>query len=52
MTKEKCCICGEDIERGFMDKLVGTIVRKDKKVFYICNSCQKEYKNSLKDKIK
>jgi DNA-directed RNA polymerase subunit RPC12/RpoP len=46
MAKEKCSICGKEIERGFMDKIIGTIIKtkKDNKtqIDYICNTCQKE----------
>lgn len=51
MSKEKCSICGKNIEKGFMDKIVGTIVKKKKdgklNFQYICNFCQKEHKNSF-----
>ena len=42
MAKEKCYICGKDIERGFMNKIIGSTIKKNNKILYICNICQKE----------
>lgn len=50
MAKEKCNICGNEIKHGFMDKIIGTIIKEDNKVLYICNICQKEKLKSVKQK--
>jgi len=54
MTK-KCNLCKEEIKTTFLDKLEGTIMTinedENSKKFYICSSCQKEYKEDLKEKI-
>jgi len=56
MAKEKCEICGEELRRGFMDKIVGTRVKiKDggsNKFYFVCPVCQKEHGNGLKAKLK
>ena len=52
----KCDICNEEIEKVFLGKLNGTIVKileGEKNVEYrVCDKCQKEYKDKIKDKIK
>lgn len=52
---EKCCICGEKIEETFLGKINGTTVRvsKNTKTGYdfVCNSCQKEHKDKLKEVV-
>jgi len=52
---ERCMLCNEEIKKIFLDKLNGTIIKtgnKEKsKKNYVCSSCQKEYKNDLKEKI-
>ena len=51
----KCNICGNEIEEAFLEKIKGTIVKVrkgDKNVgYYVCDKCQKEYKDKLKGKI-
>lgn len=51
----KCTICGKDIEEAFLGKIKGTIVKikkGDKNVEYpVCDVCQKEHKDKLKEKI-
>jgi uncharacterized protein with PIN domain len=55
MAREKCAICNKEIEKGFMDKIIGTVVKiknnDTKQTFLVCNTCQKEYKDSIKDKL-
>jgi len=50
----KCFFCGKDIEKTFLDKFNGTIVKikeGDKNILhYVCSQCQKKHKN-LKDEI-
>ncbi len=51
----KCTICGKDIEEAFLEKLKGTIVKikkGEKNVEYpVCDVCQREYKDKLKEKV-
>jgi len=51
----KCAICGKEIEEIFLGKIKGTIVKirkGEKNVEYpVCDNCQKEYKDKLKEKI-
>ncbi len=52
---EKCELCREKIEETFLGKLNGTIVigkrnSKDGKA-YVCNECQSEHKDKLKEMI-
>lgn len=52
MVKEKCFICKNELKVGFMNKILGTIVKKDNKTFFVCQNCQKEFKDNLMDKLK
>ena len=40
----KCSICGKKGEKTFLNKIIGTIIRVDKKDKYICNECQSKLK--------
>jgi len=52
---EKCELCKEEIKTTFLDKLDGTMVKtgegETSKKHFICPSCQKEHKNSIKEKL-
>jgi DNA-directed RNA polymerase subunit RPC12/RpoP len=37
----KCDICGNKIEKTFLDKVLGTYITKDSKKYVICSNCQK-----------
>ncbi len=50
MAKEKCNICGNEVKRGFMDKIIGTTVKENNKILYICNICQREKSELIKSK--
>ena len=53
---EKCELCKEEIKTTFLDKLDGTIVKtgegESSKKHFVCSSCQKEFGNELKGKLK
>ena len=55
MAREKCNICSSEIEKGFMDKIIGTVIKiKDGdsfKVYFVCSLCQKQYGNDLRSKL-
>ncbi|MEM4396089.1 MAG: hypothetical protein QXR30_00280 [Candidatus Woesearchaeota archaeon] len=38
----KCEICKKDIKKTYLDKIVGTVIYKKGKMYYICNSCQRK----------
>ncbi|MEM3374488.1 MAG: hypothetical protein QXE31_04675 [Candidatus Woesearchaeota archaeon] len=40
----KCSICNKKIEYTFLGKILGTYVKKNAKLYPICNECQKRYK--------
>jgi len=50
---EKCYLCEDEIKKTFLDKIIGTIVKIKKgdknKDIYICNECQKKYKDLKKE---
>jgi hypothetical protein len=50
---EKCEICGEKLEETFLGKVRGTTIRVKKNTrtgfVYICNNCQKEHKDKIKE---
>jgi hypothetical protein len=54
--KIKCDLCKNEIQTTFLDKLEGTSIKvgegETSKKFHICNDCQKEHKNDLKEKVK
>lgn len=41
----KCDICGNKIAELFLDKLKGTVVKKENsnKKYYVCFECQKKF---------
>ena len=52
---EKCFLCGKKIEEIFLGKKKGTVVKigeKGKnKIYYICDDCQKKFKNKVKEEV-
>ncbi len=40
----KCSICKKKIETQFLDKIIGTYIKKDGKLIAICRDCQKRFK--------
>ena len=52
---DKCALCEEKLEMGFLDKLDGTVVKikkEDKNEFFkVCSSCQKKFKDKLKQEV-
>ena len=49
----KCELCKEKIETTFLEKLKGTYVKVNKKLYTICNNCQKKFSmNEIKEKLK
>lgn len=53
---DKCALCGEKIKETFLGKINGTIVKikKDNKneLKYVCDKCQKEYGDKIKNELK
>ena len=53
---EKCFLCEGKIDKTFLDKIKGTIVKiknQDKNEhFCICIDCQKKHKDKLKEQVK
>ena len=48
----KCAICGEKIKITFLNKPVGTYIRKGGKLRTVCNNCQHKYSmEEIKQKI-
>jgi uncharacterized protein with PIN domain len=50
---DKCYLCNEKLEKTFLDKIAGTIVKikkgeKNEQV-YVCSSCQKKHKDLKKE---
>jgi hypothetical protein len=45
----KCDLCGQKIEMTFLNKIIGTIVKKDGKKKNICSDCQKKHGTNLKN---
>ena len=39
----KCASCQQQINTTFMNKLVGTYVKKDSKQVAVCDECQRGY---------
>jgi len=52
----KCEICQKDLEMTFLNKIKGTIIKsgvgESSKKHYVCSSCQKEFKDKIKERIK
>ena len=50
---DKCLLCSEKIEKDYLRKLNGTIIKLKKntsdRIGYVCSSCQKEHKNKLNE---
>lgn len=40
----KCDICKKAIETTFMNKILGTYIKKEKKSFPVCSECQSKLK--------
>ncbi|RMD45820.1 hypothetical protein D6829_01260 [Candidatus Pacearchaeota archaeon] len=53
---EKCALCGEKLEKTFLEKVVGTSVKvgsgPKSKIVWVCRKCQKENGNLLVEKVK
>lgn len=47
----ECSVCGVEVKEGVLEKIVGTYIKKDGKLYPVCNKCQKEGETTLKDKI-
>jgi len=48
----KCEICKEKIQEAFLEKLKGTYVKVNKKLYTICNGCQKKFSvQEIKEKL-
>lgn len=41
----KCDICKKEVGKIFLDKILGTYVKVDKKRKIVCSECQKRLKN-------
>ena len=51
---EKCILCGDELEKTFMEKVNGTVVKlkndkNENEIYYICSVCQKKYKDLKKE---
>jgi len=50
---EKCYLCDEELKKTFLEKVAGTIVKIKKQEknenVYICQDCQKKYKDLKKE---
>ena len=50
---EQCLLCSGHIEKDYLGKLNGTIIKLKKntsdRIGYVCSSCQKEHKNKLNE---
>lgn len=42
----KCEICKKEVGKIFLDKILGTYIKKDKKKHVVCSECQKKLKDS------
>lgn len=40
----KCDICKKEVGKVFLDKILGTYIRIDKKKHVVCSECQSRYK--------
>lgn len=48
----KCDICNQKIEETFLNKILGTMVKKEGKKHYICSMCQKRNtKEEIQEKL-
>jgi len=41
----KCDICKKAVKETFLNKLIGTQIKVNKKRKTVCNECQKKYKS-------
>ena len=42
----KCELCRQDIQETFLRKMLGTVIKDAKgKKHYLCQSCQRQYKD-------
>lgn len=49
----KCDICKDKVETTFLDKIIGTHIKVNKKRKLVCNGCQKKFSiKELKEKLK
>jgi len=39
----KCDICHENLDTTFLQKVIGTMIKVEKKKRYVCFSCQRKY---------
>ncbi len=39
----KCALCGKKIETTFLNKIIGTYVKVNGKMYPVCRECQKKY---------
>lgn len=51
---EKCIICGDELEKTFMEKVNGTAVKikndkNENEIYYVCSVCQKKSKDLKKE---
>lgn len=53
--KIKCSLCKSELKTTFLDKLEGTMIKtgegETSKKHHICNTCQKEHEDDLKEKV-
>ena len=48
----KCEICKSNVEQTFLEKPIGTIIKKNGKQYLICSQCQKKHSiEEIKEKI-
>ena len=48
----KCELCKEKIQETFLEKIKGTYIKVNKKLYAICNNCQKKFSmNEIKEKL-
>ena len=51
---EKCILCKDELEKTFMEKAKGTVVKiknsnNENESYYVCSACQKKYKDLKKE---
>ena len=53
--KEKCYLCEEELQKTFLDKIIGTPIKIKKsetnEIIYVCPSCQGKHKDNLKKEV-
>ncbi len=40
----KCAICGREIETTFLNKIKGSYIKYNGKIYTVCNLCMKKYR--------